>query len=282
MRAFMVFLFTVALGMLIIPPLAMAHGGLKRDIAALDDTLVSRPMDVHALLHRADLLRLEGSFTQALEDLERVEGLQPGSPEAAWVRARIMVDQHREAAALGELDLWLAAHPGHVPALVLRAEAHHFVGDLEGAARDYQSAIESTIENAGAAEPEWFTALATVRQRQAMPEEALATLERGLNQLGPLLSLQIPALELELALTREDQALKRMGRILANIPRKEAWLVRRAELLERMGRPEDAQEDWAAVITACELLPLSQRNTRAVQTLLQRARSRAPAPTLQG
>lgn len=270
MRGFMVFLFTIALGMLIIPPLAMAHGGLARDIAALDDVIEAQPADVHALLHRADLLRLEGQFQRALEDLERVDALQPANPETAWVRARILIDQGREAPALGELDEWLDANPDHVMALGLRAQVHAFVGDLEGAAEDYTRAMAASTS----LDPEWVTALAEVRASQGQHEEALAVLERGMRTLGPLLSLQLPALDLELALGRADAALTRLDAVIARVPRKETWLARRAELLERLGRDDEARRDWAAAVSACESLPAAQRNSPAVQSLMQRARHR--------
>ncbi len=267
MRAFMVFLLTIALGMLIIPPFAMAHGGLEHDIAALDRRLSAHPEEIPALLHRADLLRLEGQFERALKDLERVDSLQPANPEAAWVRARLRVDQHREAAALGDLDRWLEVHPDHAAALILRAQVHIFVGDADEAVRDYGLAIIHSHP----AEPELFTARAEILQAQGHPAEALEGLEQGMRQLGPLLSLQIPALELELSLGRELDAVARMGRIITDVPRKEAWLARRAELLERMGRREDARRDWLATVAACKALPPSQRNSRAVQKLLERA-----------
>lgn len=268
MRAFMVFLLTIALGMLIIPPLAMAHGGLEHDIVALDRTLSVHPGSIPALLHRADLLRLQGEFGRALQDLERVERLQPASPEAAWVRARIMVDQRREAAALADLDRWLEAHPEHLAALSLRARVHAFVGDADQAVRDYSLAILHSRP----ADPELFTARAEIQQAQGRSAEALAGLEQGMNQLGPLLSLQIPALELELSMGREANALERMGHIIAGVPRKEGWLARRAELLERLGRRDDARRDWLAAVAACKALPSAQRNSRAIQMLLERAR----------
>lgn len=274
MRNFLVFVWVLGLGMLLVPPWALAHGTLQAPIAALDRELALQPANLAARLERADFLRLEGDFGSALEDLAAIDAISPANPDAAWIRARVLVDQGREAPAIVELNRWLSIHPAHPGALELRARARTSVGDLNGALLDYDAAIAA----APAPDPDLFSARAEVqRARRSGPtgaEEALAGLLAGIRKLGPVPGLELAALRLELDLGRYQDALLRIDALAATATRKETWLARRADILEQMGREDAARATWEEAVAACEALPPGQFRTPAIQALLKQARSR--------
>ena len=65
--------------------------------------------------------------------------------------------------------------------------------------------------------------------------------------------------------------------VAAQSARKETWLARRADILARAGRTDQARSAYAAALTAIEALPAATRRTKAVAELEGRVR-RALAP----
>ena len=98
-------------------------------------------------------------------------------------------------------------------------------------------------------------------------------LDEGLEQLGQPVVLQNLAIEIEIELGRYDNALARLESLSARSPRKESWLVRKAELLESAGRSELAREAYLQTLNAIADLPDSRQNNRAVEQLEARART---------
>jgi tetratricopeptide (TPR) repeat protein len=99
---------------------------------------------------------------------------------------------------------------------------------------------------------------------------ALAILDRGIARLGRLVSLQEPALELEVRMNRVDAALKRLDQLIAATPRQEAWLVRRAEILADAHRTDDALTARDQATAAIAALPARLRHAPAARDLSRR------------
>jgi len=97
-------------------------------------------------------------------------------------------------------------------------------------------------------------------------EQALRGLNDGIAKLGPIVSLQLPAIELELALGRHEAALARVDAVGAGAPRQEVWLARRGEILEQASRATDARRAYRAALLALE----AARPTRATRELESR------------
>ena len=100
-------------------------------------------------------------------------------------------------------------------------------------------------------------------------------LDEGINKLGPLVTLELAAIDLELRRDNYDAALARLDVITAQSERKEMWLVRRGEILSAAGRSEEAREAFNAALTAIDSLPPARRQSKAITALQLRARSEA-------
>jgi predicted Zn-dependent protease len=119
------------------------------------------------------------------------------------------------------------------------------------------------------------------------PEAALGGLDEGIARLGPLVSLEQPAIELELQARRWDQALHRLDRLAAQSPRKESFHERRGQILLQAGRRAEARQAFRAALFALAALPPAQRATPAMAELEARLRrqlklSRASPPAAGG
>jgi len=177
---------------------------------------------------------------------------------------------HLLSAAINEFsalypDACVQVLDGHYEALLTRARVLAKLDDRTNAARDFTAALAmSSIP-----EPELYLERANVQP----VDEALRGLDDGINKLGPVVTLQIAAIELELRRKNYDGALARLDQITAQSERKEAWLVKRGEILKLAGRDDEARAAFNAALVAIEALPPAYRQSRAVTALELRARS---------
>ncbi len=260
----------VAGWLLMVADVLRAHGPLDGELARLDVALQRRPEDPVLLLHRADLLRLDGRAAAALADLAAAERLDPVPERVWWIRGLLLRELDRPREALTDLNRWLERNPNHGEALMARARVHEALGHFSDGVAD----CDRLIRQPGRSDPEPYLLRARL-QRQMGPchwAEALAGLEHGLARLGPLVLLHLEAMELERQMNRVDDALARMDFLLARSERPETWHVRRAELLESAGRRTEARNAWECALAACQQLPATRRKTPFVQTLERRIR----------
>ena len=88
-----------------------------------------------------------------------------------------------------------------------------------------------------------------------------------MRRLGPVVSLQEVAIANEVARKNWDGALARVDSVAALSPRRESWLVRRAEILTAAGRPREARATYREALAAIGTLPPRLRETRAMRRL---------------
>lgn len=91
--------------------------------------------------------------------------------------------------------------------------------------------------------------------------------------LGPLVTLQSLAINVEVQQNRVDAALARIDKVMAQFPRKETWLARRGEILQQSGRNKEAAEAFQSALTALDTLPAGRRNVPAMVDLEKRIRT---------
>jgi predicted negative regulator of RcsB-dependent stress response len=102
---------------------------------------------------------------------------------------------------------------------------------------------------------------------------ALLALDEGIARLGPVVTLELEAIDLTVRGKRYDEALLRLDRIASQTPRKETWLERRGDVLEKAGRLSEAREAYQAAFDALSLLPAWTQETQASTTVRARLRT---------
>jgi tetratricopeptide (TPR) repeat protein len=257
------------------PSPAPAHGTLHEQIAELDRRLAADPDNAELLLRRGDLYRRHREWTKSLADLDRAAELAPHRVEVHLLRGRTFLDSDRPQPAVAELERYLeliGEKPEHrnrrASALLLQGKAFRQLGRQLDAAACFRRAVD-LAERPG---PQAF--LDCARAFDAAGDEhlaaALGCLDDGLRRLGPVVSLERAAIELELRRGRFDGALARIDRLAGLSPRREPWLVERGEVLELAGRSREAREAFLAARRAIAELPTGRRRSRAVADLEQR------------
>ncbi len=265
-------LFGLALGLAVsgaLPARILAHGPIHEQIEAVTRQIEKRPGDAALYLKRGELRRLHGDWDAALSDYTRSAQLDPTWKLAGFYRGRMQLEARRPEPAKLELDRFLLERPDHADALLTRARAHAQLGAVQAAAADFKRAI-ALVPNPG---PEPYVELAQALGRAGLADEALRGLDQGVARLGPIVALELPAIDLELDARRYDAALARLDRVAAQSARQETWLARRGEILVRAGRAREATEAFAAALRAIESLPPQQRRVRALVELEARLRA---------
>ena len=267
-RKRLILLFAVYL--LFVPSLAQAHEGLHEQIAAITAKIKRDPKNASLYLQRGELHRLHRDWAKAAADYDRAERLQPGLKIVGLARGKMYFESGKVQRAKLTLDRFLREQPAHYEGLITRARVFAKLGARDDAAKDFTKALAISAEP----EPELYLERAQVlagdEQRVG---EALRGLDEGIDKLGPLVTLQLAAIDLELRHKNYDAALNRVDLIAAQSPRKEAWLVRRGEILKLAGRDEEARASFNAALAAIASLPAAHRQSRAVTALELRARS---------
>jgi len=261
-------------------PQAAAHGDLDEQIQAVTARIAEAPASAPLHLKRAELHRAHREWEAALADYARTAALDPGLAAVDLGRGLLFLETEAPSAAREALDRFLGRFPGHAEGRAARARALARLGDSEAAANDLTAAIAASPRP----RPEYFIerARALATGGEAGIGEALRGLDEGIERLGPLVTLQLVAIELELARRAHDAALARVDRLVAASPRREPWLLRRGEILEQAGRLSEARLAYAAALEALRTLPEFRRGTPAAQELAERARAGVERVALAG
>lgn len=245
---------------------ASAHDGLPEQIVLLTRQLASEPDRADLYVRRADLRRATRDFLSADTDLDRASALDPNLTAVHLVRAQVHADVGRPGDAVAAATRFLEREPRHVAARLLRARAYATLRHRIAAASDYARVVD--------VQPTPDIVLEHARLWRTAPTDldaARRALDEGLRRLGPLatiVTLELEALDIELAQKRYDAALVRLEGLAARAARKEAWLARRGAVLEDAGRPEEALVAYDAALAAATALPAHARGARATATLM--------------
>ena len=156
--------------------------------------------------------------------------------------------------------------------MAARARALGVLGKHLEAAKDFTGAI-ANAPNA-TPRPEYFLERARALEAAGPSHiaEALAGLDDGVERLGDVITLQLYAVDLELARGNYEGALRRLDQIAVRSVRQEPWLIRKGTILEAAGRKEDARAAYEQTLIAIGELPSSRRSNKAVARLENEAR----------
>ena len=251
-------------------PDVRAHGDFHSLITGANKLIDSQPNDPEGWLRRGELYRLHQQWDAASADFEKAAslGAKQVALDLAW--GRYWLDTNWPLSARTAMDRLLTASPNHVEGHLLRGRALTRLGQHLEAAADFTKAIASTAEPG----PDLFIERAQILAAGGPQESAaaLATLDEGIRKLGPLVTLQLTAIDLELKRKNFDGALERLDGVAAKSPRKETWLVRRGEVLLQANRPDEALKAYRDALASLQTLPAARRNVPAMADLENRIR----------
>jgi tetratricopeptide (TPR) repeat protein len=206
---------------------ACAHPNLDEAITRITALIAESPGNAELFLRRAELLAVHGDSAAAEIDFNTDTRLDPGMPHLARLHGWFLLTSGRAADAVAQFDQALRLDSSDADAWVLRARARAQLGQTGPAIADYTQAIALLREP----RPELF-----LERADAYPDplDALRSLDAAMTRIGPVLTLQLRAIELETRLGRGSAALNRLDAIIARSENTEIWTERRAELLAKL------------------------------------------------
>lgn len=240
---------------------ARAHGDAHLQIAELDLQIRTNSTNPALFLRRGELCRLDGNWTNALADLDRAAALDPKLDGVLLERGRVYFDAGQPERATNFLSQFLQRNPTNAIAHLIRARTYLWIAHTPQAIEDYDAAIRFSPSPG----PDLFLERASAHRSlgESGLERALGGLVEGIQIHGPIVSLEMAALDLEVELKRWESALKRLDRISATAPRRDRWLMRRAEILESSGRASEAMEAWKDARREFQSLPERMQTSKA-------------------
>lgn len=246
-----------------VPVLAWAHAELDEQISAVSAEISRRPEDAELYLRRGELYREDLNWYAALLDYEEAAKRGPGLHQIGLARARLLLEAGRLISARGALDEYVAAHPDEAQGWLVRARLFLRLEQRAEAEENFARGVALLNEPRPEDYLEWADAAGS-------EQHAVEVVDTAIKKLGPLITLQLRALELERKLGRHEDALARLRTIVAHSPRKEQWLLRQGEALEALDRPTEARQAYQAGLHCIESLPPFHRETSATKTLRAR------------
>jgi tetratricopeptide (TPR) repeat protein len=242
-----------------------AHGDLSDQILLTTREIEQHPNDAQLYFKRGELHRFHEDWDLAAADFERATNLDPQLHLVEFARAKLMVEAGRFQSAREILDAYIAEHPEVVQARLIRAQVLVELDDTLAAAKDYSFALERISDP----QPEHYLerAKALAHSGEDYSDRAIASLDEGIARFGPLVTLQLYAIELELAKKNYKGALNRLDRITQEANRKEKWLAQRGDILRQAGELDQARAAYAESLNHIARLPKSRRSTPAVSQL---------------
>jgi tetratricopeptide (TPR) repeat protein len=249
-------------------PSAWGHAELLLQLEEATKEIEKNPNVADLYIKRGELHRTHADWEQAFADYERALSLSPGLPTIDLLRGRLFLEAGWPLSARAFLDRSIARNPSYVDAWVLRARALTKLEERLAAAADYDRALTLYPEPG----PDLFIERAQVLAAEG-PEHyarALQGLDDAIAKMGPLVTLQLYAVDVELKQKSYDAALARIDKVAARSPRKETWLARRGEILVQAGRTLEAAQAYKAALAAMQTLPPGRRNVPAMLELDRR------------
>lgn len=253
-----------ALVLALLTPLAgYAHGDVHLRIALVTEQIAKDPDNARLFLERGELHREHQDWKAAAADYDRAAQMDPKLAVVDFCRAKMLADSGQWPAARAKLDGCLAGNPQDAQAFVARARVLVKLGERKSAAADFTRGIELSREP----QPEFFLERAQALVADGEVNEALRGLDEGVKRLGPIVTFQLAAIDLNVAQKNYAAALARLDTILSQAARKESWLAKRGDIESLMGRAADARQSYEAAQAALGALPLRIQKNQAMLDL---------------
>ena len=239
-----------------------AHEASQDQIAQLNSAILEDPEDPDLFLKRGAIYQEIGEWKKAAEDYDLAQKFSTQeNPDLDLARAGLLFDMGKFSAAQTELNRCLKKYPTYLNAYLLRARTFVRLGSFTAAISDYDIVLKSSSE------PEYFVERAEAWQSNGNIGAALSGLEEGIRKLGPIVSLELKAVDLELEQKKFQSALNRIDFLVHHSARKENWLLIKGNILEKAGRPKEAKQVYRKALNAIASLPIELRNTAAMKDL---------------
>lgn len=253
-----------------------AHGPAHEQIAALTEEIKKNPRDAVLYLKRGEMHRAHEQWDAAQADFDTAAMINPNLAPLDLLRGRLFQEAGWNLSARVALDRFLARNTNSVEALITRARTLVKLSEPLAAANDYARALALLPEPAPEIYIERSQALAAAGDKHL--DDAVRCLDEGIGRLGPLVTLELFAIDLDVKRGSFDSALRRVDTVSGRLPRKETWLAKRGEILLQARRTNEAHSAFQAALSAIDSLPPARKSLPAMIELRRRVQDQLTTP----
>ena len=244
----------------------MGHGETNDIVKRLNEEIHQDPENLDLILKRARLqIRLQRGEA-ALGDLRTLRVEQPENLELVFLTGQAFKLNGNVEAAESQFRAYLEKKPRAVKVLVELSEVQASQEWHRDAAETWDRVVQVQVPPL----PDYYLRRAKAYRDANDFQTAIEGLDVAQERLGPLVSIQKFAIELAIESGDLNQAIQRIDNLVGQLPRKESWLLRKAELLVRMSAFEKAEEELSLARNALAALPATISKTPAGRDLKRR------------
>ena len=257
-----IFFLTISLSQIV-----FAHGELLIRIDAMTKRIAASNNLAPLYLERGELYREDQKWVEAEADYARAVQLDPKLTLAVnFNRAKMLEESGQLESSRAMFDKVLADSPKNGEAWIGRAQLEVKLNQPKMAEADFRSGLALLQEP----KQEYFLQLARLLVSESKTNEALQTLDVAIKKYGPIVPLQLYAMELDLGQKKSESALARLDTIIERAARKETWLARRGDILLASSRPLEARKSFESSLAAIKLLPMILQKAPPMRNLESR------------
>ncbi|PHN04753.1 tetratricopeptide repeat protein [Flavilitoribacter nigricans] len=246
----------------------LAHGDLHEQIQQVTKAIEERPDSAYLYFKRGKLYFHHEDFRECLADLQRAQSLGHHDLIQQLIFAKAHHQLGQPELALSYIDLILADHPHHVNALKTKGRISFDRGNYQTAALAFEQVIAHSIRSIPENYMDACRAWELLGTEQGQ-NRAIAILEKGIEALGPIISLYEKRTELLINYGRLEEAIAAQQAIIDISQRKEAAYYRMAEIHLMREDHSSAAQYLQLSRSAFESLPQRIQQTTAMTDLLK-------------
>lgn len=239
--------------MLFFIPSFFAHGDLHEQIEQLSQAIQQEPNEAALYLQRGQLYSKHDNFEAAQQDYLTARKLDEQLLITDLLLAQLLAVHQKNDLALSHINTFLEKHPHNSNALTIRANIFKQMRHMAKCLAD----LEQALFHLKVPYPSHFVEMseAVLLADASNVEAAMVWLQKGQAHFGFDIVLKEKEMDLWLKSQNYDEALNTIDDIIAQFPRKEKWLFKKAIIYESVQEIELAKTHYQATLDAIQTLP---------------------------
>ncbi|HQS57230.1 MAG: hypothetical protein B7Y56_00315 [Gallionellales bacterium 35-53-114] len=253
-----------------LPLSAWSHGDLHDQIDKISQHIHSGKPEAALYLKRGQLYLQHGNYPDAIVDLGKSMELDPKLKVAHYHLAQAYLAEGSSDTAEQHIKLFLKSlGPDTYGGL---SRGYGLLGKIHQKKNEHMEAVqafEKSLKNNTLPAPVDYLQIARsyVKSGQQYQQKAIDILDQGIVRLGPVVTLQEEAIELELLLGNYDAALGRVETLRSQGISDANIFFKQASVMSKAGRFEEAQGCYKKALAEIERLPAYKQQSRVIVKL---------------
>ena len=262
----------ILLSSLLIAFPSFGHGDLHERIKKVSQQIDQDPDSTYLYLKRGILYFQHEEYNKSIVDLKICEERQYNDIQLDLTFAKVYLRTQEYIHSLSYLDRILTKDPVYVNAWRLKGQVFYEMEDYDEAAVSFMKLLDLTNQTLPFNYLDASLAFEKMGSNEAI-DQAISVIERGINDLGPLITFQERMVHLGLSHGQYDLALLYQTAIIDHLNRKESAFFKRAMIYLEKDEVQKGYDDLILSKKALEKLPSRHKNTKAMQDLYQKIES---------